>query len=391
MVFLNMIKMSVPLSVNDVTQKWLKDVMKEALEIEEELEVVKLEQVKNKKGIFSEAFKAIIRLPADGKTLDLFIKMGISSENSFSSFVAKYNLEATEVKAYVEDLPQLVEFEKTHLGFSGLEDVIPKVYAANSVNDKEKRGCYFVMEDLSKDFQPVKSENDVTFENLKLGLQYIARLHGVSYCHSVMSKITWPKQKRHLFTKFFDDQENIDKIKDNFKQVIKDLEVMEAGKHLAPRMEHLSKTFEESFKTCVGNDDRILVHGDFWCDNVMFSQDESKCKIFDWQFFSSASPVVDFKDMAIMSVPLEKMADWLPKLTDVYYEKLTKTCQAFNIENPFTKERLIKDCNAQGTFALVADWMLFYDPDIDREKGRMERLIWLLERAIKYNPKHFQF
>ncbi len=71
-----------------------------------------------------------------------------------------------------------------------------------------------------------------------------------------------------------------------------------------------------------------------------------------------------------------------------YHNKLVSTCQEFKIEVPFTRAEFVKDCEDKGFFGIFAMLMFGYDPVVV-EPNMFERVIWILEKAVKYNPSLF--
>ena len=64
---------------------------------------------------------------------------------------------ADEVKAYCETIPKLIELEKTYCnGESQVAKIMPKFYAGGA--DKETRGFFLIMEDLSDNYVMVNKK-----------------------------------------------------------------------------------------------------------------------------------------------------------------------------------------------------------------------------------------
>ncbi len=380
--------MKIPLEISEVTPEWLKEVMEDSLKEGGPVQVTHLNLVKDRAGHLGENFKAKVKLQ-NGNELALFIKIGVAQEDPYGYLVDSYDLEANEARAYSEGLPMLVNFEKKHLGYSELEGSLPKVYASGHFREGNKRGCCFVMEDLSAEYRMIPNIDGLSLQELELVLGKLARYHGLSYCYSSIHKKMWPKENRYAYWKFFEEMPNIEKCQKNFPLIIQYFQEQPEARHLIPYIENLSRSFKQAFIDCVQFDERFLIHGDFWSNNVMFSHDSSKVKMYDWQFFGTASPYNDFKHMAFMSAPPDQTEAWLDKLYDAYFNNLVKTCQDFKVELPFTKEEFINDCNTKGMFAGVTALVLFFE--VVRKEGGLPRMIWLVEKAVKYSPEFFDY
>ncbi len=379
--------MKIPLAISEVTPEWLKEVMEDSLK-EGPVQVTHLDFIKNRAGYLGENFKAKVKLQ-DGNELALFIKIGVSQEDPYGNLVASYDLEANEARAYSEGLPMLVNFEKEHLGYSELEGSLPKVYASGHFREGDKRGCCFVMEDLTTEYKMIPNVECLSLQQLELVLGKLGRFHGLSYCYSSIHKMRWPKEHRLIFGKFYEEKPNIEKCQNNFPLIVEDFQELPHARHLIPYVEKLAKNFQQAFIDCIQFDERFLNHGDFWSNNVMFSHDDSKVKMYDWQFFGTASPYYDFKHMAFMSALPEQTEAWQDKLYDAYFNKLTKTCQDFKVDLPFTREEFIHDCNKKGMFAGITIFVFFYE--LARKEGAVPKLVWLMEKAVKYSPEFFDY
>jgi hypothetical protein len=284
----------VPLKSDEVTKEWLKCVMQNALNVNT-VEVLALEPIKETCGMLSGAFKAHIKIE-DVLTIRLFIKIG---EDQFRKNMVHYNIDVAEVNAYTEYLPMLVKFEMDQLGRSELANLSPKLYAGECSMEKDKRGFYLIMEDLTPDYRMIKTEDGLSLNQLEVTLCQMARLHAVSYSYGQVNKVDFGPKLKSAFEKIFQDPKLIALLDANFPLAIKDLEENPSIKHLAEPMANLSKRYQNSFTEAIDTTDtRFLTHGDLWCNNVMFNADDSECRIFDWQFFSAANPLFDFSLLA---------------------------------------------------------------------------------------------
>ena len=71
-------------------------------------------------------------------------------------------MDTNEVKAYCETIPKLIELEKTYCnGESKVAKIMPKFYAGGA--DKETRGFFLIMEDLSDNYVMVNKKKKYIF------------------------------------------------------------------------------------------------------------------------------------------------------------------------------------------------------------------------------------
>ena len=374
-------KIKTPLRPQEVTQEWLLGTLQVSLACQD-VKVLQLAPVEKNEGYLSGAFKAKVKI--GDKEEPLFIKIGLPSDNPFSMFVTMFNADATEIRAYNEELPTLAKFEEEHTGKSVIANMIPKVYAAGMHLEGDERGHFMIMEDLSLNYQTIKMEDGMSLEKLKLCLGRIARMHATSYCYNTINKKTFPKERRFPFDKHLD---MVDAWSAGFAQAIEDLKQRDGAQEVCAKLEKLSKNYKESCTKALEFDERFLIHGDFWSNNVMFNNDITQVKIFDFQFLSSASPYVDFIFMAFYSASPENMEKWLDDMYDAYYGSLVSTCKEFNIEAPFTKEKFVSDCQSKGFFLMFTLLTSLFE--VVKDRKTQDRLIWNGKKALKYSPELF--
>ena len=140
----------IPVKPEDVTKDWLQKTLK--ISLKSDIEVLDLIPVKTE-GYLSKACKATIKIN-DGNTEKIFLKITLPSDDPFTAFINKYNVDTNEVKAYAETIPKLIEFERNHRnGESWLKEIMPKFYAGGA--DKVTRGFFLIMEDLAENYTMV--------------------------------------------------------------------------------------------------------------------------------------------------------------------------------------------------------------------------------------------
>ena len=79
-------------------------------------------------GFLSKASKAEISIKNENKE-KLFIKLNLPNDNIGYNTVKDFDLDTTELKAYQDIFPRLVEFEQKVLGCSKFVSSIPKVFS----------------------------------------------------------------------------------------------------------------------------------------------------------------------------------------------------------------------------------------------------------------------
>jgi hypothetical protein len=377
----------VPLKAEEVTEEWLMGAMQDALKVTT-VKVIALDPIKESGGFLTGAFKAQVKIE-DGSTIRLFIKIG---EDQFRKNMVHYNIDIAEVNAYTEYLPMLVKFEMDQLGKSELANLSPNLYAGGCSMEKDKRGFYLIMGDLTPDYRMIKTEDGLSLKQLNVTFRCIAQLHAVSYAYGQVKKVDFgPKLKSHFdFDKFMQDPNILAMLDSAFTIAIKDLEENPSAKHLAEPMANLSKHYQKPFMQAVDTTDtRFLIHGDLWSNNIMFNPDDSECRIFDWQFFTAASPINDFVIAAYSSADPKDSEAWLDEIFTTYFEKFSSACQELKMELPYDKEHFVNECLTKGFLGCLAFLLVAYE-FICGEPKIVARFNWMLEMAIKHCPEHFQ-
>ena len=380
-------KFKVPMSGADVTKDWLMETIKAATG-DESIKVISLAPIAENAGLISGTFKAEVNL--GGEVKKLFIKVGAPPESQYVNFVATFNIDLTEVKAYMEDLPALVEFEKNNTGKSELEQMLPIVYAGDfHITSEGQRGMFLIMEDLTVGYKMEKLADGLSYKQLAIVMTHVARMHAVSYCYCKIKGQDFPEQKAFLYDKFLDDADFKDMLAGFMKLQVEDFAKHPKAKHLVPHLEKLSKNYRSSFMKVIKKSNQFVIHGDLWSNNMMFNHDSTKCKVYDWQFFSTASPLVDFITTVYGCAKPEDMEAWMDKIIDVYYSKMESTCKEFKVDAPFTKEAMVDECKHVGFFAFYAFFTMAYDPLCTKNPNFMDRFVWATSKAFEYSPELF--
>ncbi len=377
----------IPVSANDVTETWLQSVLEKA-NPDTNVEVSSLTQVTEVNGIMGGVFKACVKIKDDVKKI--FIKIGVSKDNPFYGFTVKSNVDNREVKAYRDDLSALVAFERDHLGKSDLEQCLPKIYASDFDDSEDHRGIYIVMEDLSVNHDMVNYLEGLNKGQLVSALEAIARLHAVSHCYCKSKGQPFDPALRSIIPLLVDGQDLLDAYSDFKDLAIDNFGKTERGKRMIPYIRNMFKDFKSFFLTTMDLvDDRFLIHGDFWSNNIMFNKsDNSMVKIFDWAAFSSGPPYFDFCLLAFTSMDPATTESTMLELFEAYYAKFLDTLKQFDVEQPFTKDQFIKDCFMKGYITTFNYLMAAYDPLWSKPELN-DKMIWILENAVKHRPDLF--
>ena len=178
----------IPTIKSDVTKEWLQ----EALDLQSD-QIVNINSVEEKDGFLSGVFKAQVLI--NGQINHLFIKIISDPDDAYTSIYDTNNFDEVEIIFYTKYLPDLIQFEKTKCKSSEMENMTPKIYGGDYCLEKEKRGFYLIMEDLSVNGFSMagkgsaKSEG-LTYEQVNQILIKMARFHGASYAFGQQGWLT---------------------------------------------------------------------------------------------------------------------------------------------------------------------------------------------------------
>lgn len=127
----------------------------------------------------------------------------------------------------------------------------------------------------------------------------------------------------------------------------------------------------------------LITHTDFWCNNLMFREDEQNClcSIFDWQMVTYSRPTNDLALLLISSVPAELRRIHTEKLLDCYWECFTKICKRMKLdielELGYDRNKLTEDYKRSQLLALL---LCIGSVDLALGNAQMEeRLLELLQ------------
>ena len=367
---------------NDVTEEWLKDTLQ--ISFKEDVKVIAFEKITAKNGYLSGAFKAQIKVK--NETQKVFIKSILDKEDPFRYMMDTHAMDRIEILFYNTFLPDMIKFEKEKCdGKSELETLVPKVLAADYCLEKEKRGFYLAMEDVSDQFQMIHTEEGISFDQASKCFEKLARFHAIGHAFvKNQSEAIEGWKLDPLYEKFKTDPFWTDFLK-NYESTVEAISKLKP--ELKEPLETIGKKWWEIYDHAFFLKEKdFLVHGDFWLNNVLFSKDN--CRILDWQCFCLGHPAMDIGYMLGTSMAPANLNKWMEDLLAKYWSKFESTCKQMNVSVPYTEEKFKQRVNTDGLMGIAGFFILSWN-DFATKNGMEPRGLEVIKLAIDANKQYF--
>ena len=335
--------LKIPKSPNDITKQWLQEVIKFS-EKTENVEVIEISQLKEKTGFLSGAVKAKVNINGDKK--NLFIKTIIGQNDPFRIFYDTSNLDELEIRFYKEYLPALVDFtkqessEKENTMLSSSENMVVKFYCGDYSLDKEERGFYLILDDLSSQYKLKTGSEGLNFGQIKDILVKMAKFHAMAYAFNAKNPAkvkNW--NLRSWCEKASKHTDFIVLMKSCFDKLVKNYET-EKKPDLVKSVDNLQSHWISLYSGKV--DRKFVTHGDLWINNIMVKNNSDEAIILDWQTLCPDHPVFDVAFLLCTSLTPQNLENWTDDLIKFYVESFQKAFVDFKMELPFDLEKFKK-------------------------------------------------
>jgi len=376
----------------DVTNEWLhQTLLQQCFQDAEHIEVNSIESLSNKFGVLSSTFKADATVAnQDGCKVNykFFIKIMPEPDTPERKFIEEFCIDAKEILTYKELMPRLQAFEEGIKGRSDIPSMIPKFYAGDVCMEKENRGYYVILQDLTPEYQMFSLDGGLSQAQIINALEKLAYFHGLTYSFRKQNSDAFEGVGRFPYRTLLETdmfKGYIDAMFDMAKD-----ELAAAGHdNLASVISQLAKNSQEVFLASFDDLDEALFlsHGDMWANNLMFNK-ANDCLMIDWQFtMPTSAPFLDFSAIAYLSCSPDETKANLEAMYDAYYSKLDETCQNLGqVKLPWTKEEYVLQVESRGFLDLFV-WMLFSYDTLAGKAIVLQRFVWIFEQTIQHNFK----
>lgn len=378
-----MTSVPIPTSPKEVTKEWLRLCLQENLQDSKDvIEVLGLEQIKEKNGFMSGYFKAKVKI--NDQIQKLFIKTILDKEDPLRFMMDKIDFDRIEISTYKSFIPELIKYEKLYCDpeRSQLEDLIPSIYAADYCLDKQNRGYYLIMEDISDKYSLIATEEGLSYLQVSKAVEKLARFHATGFAFVKNKPSVIESWKLSPIYPFIDD----------FKRGI-DASIVEAITNEKPDFRKHIETIDKNWWEICQNafffkEKRFLTHADSWLNNIFFSFDD--CKLLDWQALSLNHPVIDIAFLLGTCLTPEHLELWMEDLLDEYLNKFNSTCEEMKELSPFDLPEDFKTTFYTHGIMSMGFMFIFGWKDLTVLTGMKPRAINWIHLAIKNNPQYFE-
>ncbi|CAG7727337.1 unnamed protein product [Allacma fusca] len=282
--------------------------------------------------------------------LELFVKKTVTNYG-YALLLNDMELFQTEKEFFNTVVIAMKELMKQKNGLD-LESSLPKCYYA----DKE----LVVMENLVKNgYFVLDKTNGHTFEQSRIALRSLAKLHGISYVlvnqlgeEAFLEKYPFLREARMWSPKGAPvNAPYLQSIIDATIKILQKHPTTGSDKMLEQVLQYekdaffkLSRYFNLKNPSCA----KVICHGDLWNPNLLFKgSDKTKeleeCVIIDFQTVHLGSPASDLVRYLFLAVDVTvRRHDW-KTLLEVYYEYFKETVEKLEGVTKFSLKDLIND------------------------------------------------
>lgn len=374
----------IPEHQTDVDKEWLMQAMTSFTD--GEIEVVEVRHVTSFTGLRSAATQAEVKI--NGKPRKLFIKSMANEDNPFRAVIAENKLDEAEVKLYKQNMPALICFakEKPELGIvDDLESMIPAFFSGGCCLEKEGRGFYLILEDLSDGYSMRNGPEGLKYNGIADVLLKIATFHATAYaCNNRHPEViaSWKLESWQETTiKYPGCVEYLNRC---FDKLIEDLTREEADL-LGPAIK-LKEHWEMLYKNKICVDRRFVSHGDLWINNIMMNE-ANRSKILDWQTICPNHPVLDIGFLLFTSLNPEDIDAWSIDLIGVYFKRFSEICVGFEVETPFDLDELARLVLENGVVMTFVFLLSCFEEVACKKPHFKKRFMWLLRKCLQVSSE----
>ncbi|XP_017771364.1 PREDICTED: uncharacterized protein LOC108558844 [Nicrophorus vespilloides] len=285
--------------------------------------------------------------------LDFFVKQSPTTESQ-KKFAEESGATFKEMQFFKKIIPDSLAF-----GIKTLEEVAAKCYLSQE--------SMIIVDNLkSLGFKTANFRDGICFEDLKLGVKTIAKMHASGFLleEKYKEKYGVDIKLNDIYSAefkeaFYTQQESATNLLQAGVKAIKEQIQMFSNysTNITPD-EFYSIAFNlysrfEEFCSPSTKYRNTLCHADLWCNNIMLSEDN--CILVDFQSYRYYPPAFDLMEHIYLSTLREDRRLYLDKLLDIYYDKFKSIVESYGypVENLLTRKEFLKSCEEGKRFAAL--------------------------------------
>ncbi|KAJ8942640.1 hypothetical protein NQ318_013353 [Aromia moschata] len=265
------------------------------------------------------------------KKLDLILKSA-SSNVKLREIVPIRKAFVREITIYETVFPAFDEFLKENgcpEGFSGH----PKVYGTCNEENEE----FLLLENLKEiGYDLWERTTPMDWDHVALVLKEYGKFHAISLAMKEKNPEIYDKLTKDLTNVFARDGQDQDEMKEIIerearKALSNGIKAVKGNRKAEEAMEKFSDTIFQFFQELqMPENHLVLLHGDCWCNNLLFKYEDPKTKrpskvcLIDWQLSVKGSPAVDLSYFLFTCAPKEILADH-QKYLKIYHDAASET------------------------------------------------------------------
>lgn len=159
-------------------------------------------------------------------------------------------------------------------------------------------------------------------------------------------------------------------------------------------VENFGKKFDATIKSEGDIIEKLLIHGDYWPNNIMYNQNSSDCLVVDWQFLATGSIFYDLGILIYFGLSNDKNSDHAVKeLFAVFYREFVATCKALNVAVPSSAWGASEAAFVEVARVLALKWALYYTilnaHHVEQYPSFAKRFLFIVRKSISVFPEFF--
>ncbi|XP_072399777.1 uncharacterized protein [Diabrotica undecimpunctata] len=318
--------------------------------------------------ILAVAVKYSLREEPIGVTHSLSFIIKLLPQDPFSRFfVTEAQFDLREIKFYTQVVPDLDLFRQNTADAEDIRLPIPKCYYAHytaGTNDPEPNPpeSVLVLENIKPlGYNSADFARGLTLRQTKSAVESIAQIHALSLCIKVKEGKPITERYPFLFqtNRASDSYQQL--VERGLPQLSQFLERRSGLEEVLAALNELRSHTKDIIENLLAPEEpmALITHTDFWCNNLMFKEDEDNCicAILDWQMVTYSRPTNDLALLLNSSVPAELRRLHTGSLLDGYWASLVETCRKLklDVENElgYDRKKLEEDFKKSQLLALL--------------------------------------